>query len=65
MTTLFDIGDVISVRLIGEIKEYTKTKNGDCYRITIKSDNPSAKDLWVYLGTEELLAGNARLEGTK
>ena len=61
MTTLFDIGDKITFKMAGTIEEYTKSKSGDCYRIKLESDNPSTNGLWVYLDTESLLVGNAKL----
>lgn len=62
MTTLFDIGDKITFTMTGTVEEYTKSKNGDCYRIKIDSKNTRTDGIWVYLESEALLAANARLK---
>ena len=61
MTTLFDIGDEITFKMTGTVEEYTNSKNGDCYRIKIKSDNSRNDGIWVYLESEALLAAKATL----
>lgn len=61
MTTLFDIGDKITFKMTGTVEEYTNSKNGDCYRIKIKSANSRNDGIWVYLESEALLAANATL----
>lgn len=61
MTTLFDIGDKISFKMTGTVEEYTNSRNGDCYRIKIKSENSHNDGIWVYLESQTLLAANATL----
>lgn len=61
MTTLFDFGDKITFKMTGTVEEYTNSRNGDCYRIKIESNNSSTNWLWVYLESEALLAANATL----
>ncbi len=61
MTTLFDIGDKITFKMTGTVEEYTNSKNGDCYRIKIKSDNSRNDGIQVYLESEALLAAKATL----
>jgi len=61
MTTLFDIGDKITFKMTGTVEEYTNSRNGDCYRIKIKSDNPHNDGIQVYLESEALLAAKATL----
>ena len=39
MTTLFDIGDEIELTVKAKVDEFTASKNGDCYIVTIKQDN--------------------------
>ena len=39
MTTLFDIGDKITFKMTCTVEEYTNSRNGDCYRIKIESNN--------------------------
>ena len=38
MTTLFDVGDEISVRLTGKVMRYTADRNGDAYTVWGPSD---------------------------
>lgn len=61
MTTLFDIGDEITFKITGTVEEYTNSRNGDCYRIKIKSDNSRTDGIQVYLESEALLAAKATL----
>lgn len=61
MTTLFDIGDQITFKMTGTVEEYTNSRNGDCYRIKIKSDNSRNDGIHVYLESEALLAAKATL----
>lgn len=61
MTTLFDIGDEITFKMTGTVEEYTNSRNGDCYRIKIKSDNSRTDGIQVYLESEALLAAKATL----
>ena len=56
MTTLFDINDTIKFTVIGTIKSFSASKDGDCYVINIKDrENESP----IYLDTRSLILSNA------
>ena len=59
MTTLFDVGDEISVRLTGKVLRYTADRNGDAYTVALFKNGEPDLNLWVCIGTEELIAGDA------
>lgn len=63
MTTLFDIGDKITLTVTGVIKEYSCSKDGDCY-VVIISDRKYG-ELYLYLDSEILKASNAQLADNK
>lgn len=59
MKTLYDIGDEIEIRLIGRIKEYRVTEDGDCY--TIELTDPKQKRNRVYLTSEDLTGTSSKI----
>lgn len=66
MTTMFDIGDKITLQMTGEVVEYSASKDGDCYIIELrdpngKSDPTSRNRLHVYLETNDLKLCGAKL----
>lgn len=62
MTTMFDIGDLITVNLIGKVLEYRASKDGDCYTIELTDSfsNQNRNSLRVYLETNDLKHCSAR-----
>ena len=63
MTTLFDIGDIIEMNMVGRVKSYsTDRKDDDCYVVNLK-DKSGEYNLPVYLDTKSLIASDAHLFG--
>jgi len=58
MTTLFDIGDTITLSLTGTIKSFSISKDGDCYVIEIK--DPYNEKIPLYFDTKSLVLSNAK-----
>ena len=56
MTTLFDINDTIKFTVIGTIKSFSASKDGDCYVINIKDRE---NEIPIYLDTRSLILSNA------
>ena len=56
MTTLFDINDTIKFTVIGTIKSFSASKDGDCYIISIKDGK---NEIPIYLDTRSLILSNA------
>lgn len=56
MTTLFDINDTIKFTLVGTIKSFSASKDGDCYVINIKDGK---NEIPIYLDTRSLILSNA------
>ena len=56
MTTLFDINDTIKFTVIGTIKSFSASKDGDCYVINIKDGE---NEIPIYLDTRSLILSNA------
>ena len=59
MTTLFDVGDEITVTLNGRIKRYTNDGYGDCYTICVQDSTGRETD--VYMSTEALKLAGGKL----
>ena len=58
MTTLYDIGDEIEVRLKGRVIEFSLSKHGDCYVVEL-TDLKERSDR-VYLDSN-MLVSNSKL----
>lgn len=57
MTTLYDIGDEVEIKMVGKIKSYSASKEGDCYVIELTNVSPEGTK--VYLDTPSLI--NSRI----
>ena len=54
---IFDVGTKLDMHIIGEIVEYTKTKNGDCYVVQLNDEDKTklfftSKDLELWKAKE-------------
>ena len=58
MTTLFDIGDTITLTLTGTVKSFSASKDGDCYVVNLKDEKQ--EELPLYFDTKSLLLSNAK-----
>ena len=47
MTTLFDIGDEIEVTIKGRIEEFSVSKSGDCYVISLTNVKPEGSRIYL------------------
>lgn len=55
MQTLFDIGDIIELKVQGKIKEYHARQDSDCYVIDITSGvSDRREDVRIYLDSDAL-----------
>ena len=60
MQTLFDVNDEITFNIRGKIESYSIDRNsGDCYTIEVKL--PKNGSTRIYMDTDALRAGNAKL----
>lgn len=58
MRTEFDIGDIITLEVTGEVISYSADDKGDCYTVAIKDGK--GRDDWLYFSSEALKTSNAR-----
>lgn len=64
MQTLFDIGDIIELKIQGKIKEYSARQDSDCYVIDVISGvSDRRENVRIYLGSDALK--NAKVIASK
>lgn len=59
MRTVFDIGDIITLEVTGEVIKYSADDKGDCYTVAISDGK--GRDDWLYFSSEALKMSNPRL----
>lgn len=59
MRTEFDIGDIITLEITGEVVSYSADDKGDCYTVAI--NDGKGRDDWLYFSSEALKMSKPRL----
>ena len=59
MRTEFDIGDIITLEVTGEVIKYSAEETGDCYTVAISDGK--GRDDWLYFSSEALKMCKPRL----
>ena len=58
MRTEFDIGDIITLEVTGEVIKYSAEDAGDCYTVAISDGK--GRDEWLYFSGDSLKTCRAK-----
>ena len=58
MRTEFDIGDIITLEVTGEVIKYSADDTGDCYTVAISDGK--GRDEWLYFSGDSLKTRRAK-----
>ena len=59
MRTAFDIGDIITMEITGEVIKYSADDTGDCYTVAVSDGK--GRDEWLYFSGDGLKTCRAKL----